>query len=191
MTDRIARMRQRLLEKQHHVHRQSLPEGDWPYRVGNLPDYWRTAQRFRLALELEQPVLLPEERIVLTRTVPNLPSIYDEVAWEDIRREHFIHENGVVCNISPDYGTTIARGLTARLREVETARARYLQACLLYTSALDVTANDVEDPVDAAVVLDQRHHAAHQDGNDGDLKHGLHTGANHAEDFHERKVPVA
>ena len=50
MTDRIARMRQRLLEKQHHVHRQSLPKGDWPYRVGNLPDYWRTAQRFRLAL---------------------------------------------------------------------------------------------------------------------------------------------
>jgi formate C-acetyltransferase len=42
------------------------------------------------------------------------PDLFTEGEWADIRASHFIHEQGRASNISPDYATTVARGLEAR-----------------------------------------------------------------------------
>ena len=38
--------------------------------------------------------------------------------WDGIKASHYIHERGTVCNISPDYETTIRLGLDARKAEI-------------------------------------------------------------------------
>ena len=117
MTERIEALRKFQWDNLHHSARISLPEDlQLRYRDKALPDYARTAFRLEQALETEEPYFFPQELIAFTRTVPNLPRIYDEEEWTAISSEHFIHELGNVSNLSPDYGTVIETGLLA-LRE--------------------------------------------------------------------------
>ena len=83
------------------------------------------ALRLAAMLRAEQPVILEGERITLLRTVRAPPPLFTEAEWAAIRERHFIHELGFVCNISPDYASTIARGLDARRAEA----AGRLEAC--------------------------------------------------------------
>ena len=114
MTNRIAALKAMQWEKAHHAARRAAVE-DMPlsYRDSTLSDITRTALRMKLALELEEPYLFPDEIIAFTRTVPNLPFVYSEAEWHDICAKHFIHESGTVSNLSPDYGRIIASGLDA------------------------------------------------------------------------------
>jgi formate C-acetyltransferase len=77
----------------------------------------RVARRTVAVLEAEIPVILPGERLCFLRTVGKLPELFTAEEWNDIKREHYIHELGQVCNISPDYGSTIAVGLATRRDE--------------------------------------------------------------------------
>lgn len=96
MTDRIQAMRQFQWEHKHHTARTFLPEDlHLRYRDNALPDYARTALRLEQALETEEPYFFPQELIAFTRTVPNLPRIYDEEEWSAITKEHYIHELGM------------------------------------------------------------------------------------------------
>lgn len=140
MTDRIQAMRQFQWEHKHHTARTFLPEDlHLRYRDNAFPDYARTALRLEQALETEEPYFFPQELIAFTRTVPNLPRIYDEEEWSAITKEHYIHELGNVSNLSPDYGTVIAEGL-ASLRDKLTdsdyhrAMRRSIDAVLHLTS---------------------------------------------------------
>ncbi len=96
----------------HHAFRRTVSEADAAsFRVPGMPDRERTAKRLCRALDMEEPVLFPEELIAFTRTVPALPMIYSPEEWEEIRREHYIHELGNVSNLSPDYERVIREGL--------------------------------------------------------------------------------
>ncbi len=146
MTDRIQAMRQFQWEHKHHTARTFLPEDlHLRYRDNALPDYARTALRLEQALETEEPYFFPQELIAFTRTVPNLPRIYDEEEWSAITKEHYIHELGNVSNLSPDYGTVIAEGL-ASLRDKLTdsdyhrAMRRSIDAVLHLTSRYEEAA---------------------------------------------------
>ena len=117
MTDRIQTLKDAQWNGLHHAARRTLPEElSMPWRDSQIPDTMRTALRLRQALEMETPFLFPEELIAFTRTVPNLPRIFDDAEWAAITETHYIHELGNVSNLSPDYAKVMSAGLLA-LRE--------------------------------------------------------------------------
>lgn len=78
----------------------------------------RSARQLAAMLGSELPVILPGERIVCTRTITAVPDIFTEEEWNGIKSTHYIHEKGTLCNISPDYETTLHKGLGARRMEI-------------------------------------------------------------------------
>ena len=117
MTERTQALAHFQWERLHHAARVELPEDlKLEYRDRALPDATRTALRLRQALAMETPFFFENELIAFTRTVPNLPRIFDDDEWAAISGAHFIHELGNVSNLSPDYGAVMAQGLLA-LRE--------------------------------------------------------------------------
>lgn len=124
MNQRIEGLRKYILDKKHHQFRRATSE----LKIGNLSDSFardnvdfvkRSAIGFAALLNEEVPVILPGEKIVLTRTISELPEIFAKEEWEGIKQNHYIHERGTICNISPDYDTTIRVGLEARKSEIE------------------------------------------------------------------------
>lgn len=124
MNQRIEGLRNYIMDKKHHQFRRTTGE----LNIGNLSDSFardnvdfvkRSAACFAAILDKEVPVILPSEKIVLTRTISEVPKIFTKEEWHGIEQTHYIHERGTVCNISPDYDTTIRVGLEARKREIE------------------------------------------------------------------------
>ena len=112
MNDRISLLKEYFIyDKRHHTLRQGEVVDPSVYRGKELPDHRRTALRMKAMLEAEKPVIEPMERIVFTRTVSNAPLIFDDAEWAEIKANHYIHENGNVCNLSPDYARLIRSGL--------------------------------------------------------------------------------
>lgn len=126
MTDAIDSLRDYLLQKKHHTFRRDFPTdlaADFS-RQGLTPSE-RMTQRLEAVLAAERPVILPGERILFARTVRNLPDIFTPQEWAQIKSRHFLHEQGYVCNICPDYARTIACGLEQRRDEI----LSLMQAC--------------------------------------------------------------
>lgn len=124
MNQRITLLREYILSKKHHLFRRSAEElgidaANQFYAVANIAPDKRSALHLSTLLELESPVILPGERIVVTRTISEIPDIYTKAEWDQIKETHYIHERGTVCNISPDYETTIKKGLDARKSEIQ------------------------------------------------------------------------
>lgn len=110
MTQRIQNLLTYIRSKQHHQFRSEV---DFPSAetLQDLSPIKRKSLRLEQVLSAETPVILPEEKIVYLRTVKKLPAIFTDAEWEEITHNHFIHESGPVSNLSPDYATTIEKGL--------------------------------------------------------------------------------
>ena len=89
------------------------------YKSMGLSPEERMTRRFELLSSMETPRIHPLEQIVLTRSIKNLPDVLTEDEWAEIKSKHYIHELGYVSNLSPDYATTISKGLLA-VRETAT-----------------------------------------------------------------------
>lgn len=114
MNERIASLKHFQWERMHHAARIALPEElALTYRDKSLTDATRTALRLKQALAMETPYIFDNELIAFTRTVPNLPRIFDDAEWAAITERHFIHELGNVSNLSPDYASVMNAGLLA------------------------------------------------------------------------------
>lgn len=125
MTPRIEALRKYLLEKKHVSTRRVV---DWeailpPEDVSRCT---RAADCLRAVLreEAKTPVFLPGEKIAFTRSCSNLPERYSEATMAAEREKAYFHEKGVVFNLSPDFGQTIAVGLEARRAEILARRER-------------------------------------------------------------------
>lgn len=123
----LEELRSYILKKKHHAFRS--PSGiDFAaeFAEKRLNPRARVAERFVRICEMEQPLLMPQERIVLTRTVtdPNaifikeegedridLPCIYTKEEWLQVKEKHFIHEAGWLSNVIPDYSLILEKGL--------------------------------------------------------------------------------
>ena len=123
MTERIRLLREYILQRRHHALRQDAPVDPYPYRDPSMSAAMRMAVRLQTFLQAEQPVLLPGEKIVFTRTLSDIPHIYPDSEWAEITARHHIHEQGRVCNLSPDYGKILQKGLLAVLDEIDAADA--------------------------------------------------------------------
>lgn len=127
---------QYILNKQHHVFRKDFPEysnlAETYENLGLCPKE-RMTRRFELLTSLETPVLLPHEKICFLRTVKTIPDCFTQKEWEEIRKEHFIHELGYLSNLSPDYERVIASGLLEVRKDADEYGVRVIDAILNLT----------------------------------------------------------
>lgn len=101
-----------IINREHHQFRKSV---EWnlaeEYCAKSLSPIERMADRFERLCEAEKPVILEGEQIVFLRTIANLPAIFTDGEWEEIKAKHYIHELGFMSNLSPNYYDTISVGL--------------------------------------------------------------------------------
>ena len=81
-----------IVNKEHHKYRHSV---DWQlsddYSEKGLSPIERMADRFEKMCNEEKAVILEGEQIVFLRTVSNLPDIFTQSEWEEIKQNHYIH----------------------------------------------------------------------------------------------------
>ena len=123
MNERIKRLREYIFDKHHHALRRTAEEAGLigladEMKAAGMSYQMRAAIRLKRMLEAETPVILPDERIVVTRTIKDIPSIYTKEEWDEIAQTHYLHEKGDLCNISPNYDAMLRKGLGAMMDEV-------------------------------------------------------------------------
>ena len=145
MTERIRKLRKFFIEdRAHFALRQEAKD---PYRYAaryaaeGLDDLARSVRRLSDGLAEEKPHVFPDEKIALIRTVRTVPEIHTKEETAALRKKHYFHEQGKVCNVSPDYTMLLARGFDAVREEIggyaasfrengEEEKARYEEALL-------------------------------------------------------------
>lgn len=157
MNQRITSILNYVSQRKHHQFRQSINNIaliDFSASMKNqkLNDILREQERLTWVLENEIPVILPEERIVLTKTIKKIPELYTAEEWSEIKKTHYIHEDGRVCNINSNYSYTIEVGLEQRRKEVLNAidiqRAKGNNKGIEFLKAVIRSIDDVEKLTD-------------------------------------------
>ena len=153
MKERIFQLRNRIRSGEQKAYRQAavidiLPECDaeglsWPRRNARLVS--------RLCEE-EKIVILPEENIVFTRTVPCVPAVYSSEEWSSLTSERTLHELGPVSNICADWDLLISQGLLGRRQVAERTLVRMKSDPL----AVDFL-NSAIETIDAVLKLAKRY----------------------------------
>ena len=93
-----------ILNKEHHKYRRRVDfDLAAEYSAKGLSPIERMSDRFSRMCSEESAVILPGEKIVFLRTIENIPDIFTESEWSEIRKNHYIHELGYHSNLSPDY----------------------------------------------------------------------------------------
>ncbi len=127
MTDYMQILLERyVVQKEHKQFRQQAAdayEQAEEFKKEGLPDLERSVRRLKYMLEHENPYVYPDEKIALFRTVPVIPEIFTQDEWADIRKSHYIHEQGKVCNLNPDYKKLLNCGFAAKREEISSLLA--------------------------------------------------------------------
>ena len=140
MTERVCEIKDNILRHNHYNFRRQVTVDPAVYRQGEL--HRRTAIRLKTMLEHQDLVFLPRERFIPTRTTADIPDILTESEKEIIWKTHYIHEQGYVCNICPDYSWIIANGLDKLIEKIEISKqkrpdkAEYLESCKIACNAI-------------------------------------------------------
>ena len=119
LTARIERLKEFFFDGGHHRVRRT-PESLGldtlceKYAAEGIPAQMRAAMLFEALTAAEEPVIFEGEQIVATRTVSKVPSYFTADEWAALKSRHYLHENGMLSNISPNLGDAIAEGLEAR-----------------------------------------------------------------------------
>lgn len=109
-----------IVNKCHHEYRRDVAnEWAYEYKQQGLSPIERMADRFERLCSLEQPVILPHEKICFMRTVKKTPDIFTPSERKEIKSKHFIHELGYWSNLSPNYEDTIKRGLLEKRKTAD------------------------------------------------------------------------
>lgn len=120
MNERIQNLKQYIVvEKRHHALRRSgaslgLNELAEDFRSAGMSAQARAGKTIVATLNAEIPVILPNEKIVFTRTLKDIPEYFTQAEWDEIKANHFICEKGEVFNLSADYERILNEGLDAR-----------------------------------------------------------------------------
>lgn len=85
----------------------------------------RSARLTRRMCEAERPVIWPEERIVFTRTIPEVPRVYSDQEFAEVTCKSTLHELGPISNICADWGKVLSGGLLSRRQAAQAARQRW------------------------------------------------------------------
>ena len=150
-------LKEYIVNREHHQYRRDFEECvnlSKTYKNLGLCPKERMTRRFELLSSLETPVLLPEEKICFIRTVKRIPDCFTEDEWEEIKKNHFIHELGYMSNLSPNYERVIASGLLAARDEADEYGKRIIDAILDLTSRYQKKAVE-EGKTELAKVLER------------------------------------
>lgn len=116
------------------------------YSEEGLSDLKRSVKRLKYVLEHETPIVFREEKIALIRTVTTIPEIFTEKEQADLKEKFYIHEQGKVCNISPDYSILLQKGFAVQKEEIMQQIKQSNDAQKKeYLEALFETLNIIED----------------------------------------------
>ena len=121
-------------DKKHHALRHDV---SWDlakeFSERKLSPEKRMAERFCRLLDAETPVILENEDICFLRTIKNLPPIFTEDEWNEIKRNHYIHELGFLSNITPNYEKAIKYGLLSLREDADYNGKKMIDAILHLT----------------------------------------------------------
>jgi len=84
----------------------------------------RAARLIRRMCEAQEVVIRPEERIVFTRTVEKVPSIYSQSQQQALTAGREFHELGPISNICADWEMVLSQGLGQRRQIALATRER-------------------------------------------------------------------
>ena len=113
--DRICEYRDYIREGKHkHFCQNALPEVLSECEQKKLSWLERSALLTQRMCEAETVVIEPNERIVFTRTISGVPSIYSPEQWKQIIDGKSIHELGPISNICADWQMVLSQGLLQR-----------------------------------------------------------------------------
>ncbi|MBD3385918.1 hypothetical protein GF407_13455 [candidate division KSB1 bacterium] len=123
MKDRIKKLKQYIRDGKHKKHRLDIKLDILEECInGGLSSVQRAAHLTRRMCETEQPVILTDEKIVFTRTIPSIPSVYSSEEWAQLSTNRTLHELGTISNICGDWGMVLTQGLLGRKKAALTAR---------------------------------------------------------------------
>ncbi len=89
----------------------------------------RMCRRFEMLMAMETPHILPDEQIVLTRTVSTFGYVLTKEEEDALATEHYIH-GAYVNNLCPDYASTIRDGFLARYEGATSYQKRAMDAVI-------------------------------------------------------------
>jgi len=155
MTESMKRQLAYINSRAHRAMRRTLTKAEWNSVCEKIQDphlsaLERATRRLELFLEMETPVYMEDTRIQIIRTITDFPFINYEGEIEGIARDHFVHEQGRVCNVACDYETVIREGLEGR-------RARLRNGLEAASDAQKEFAAHVERNLDAALKFADRY----------------------------------
>ena len=119
MNDRLDILREKCLHRDFKEYRQDIElecADDFHERGLSVPR--RSAERFAMLMNAEKAVVLPDERITITRTIKKVPSIYTQEEYEENCKKYHAFDECIMRNINPDYEETIRRGLDDRKAQI-------------------------------------------------------------------------
>jgi formate C-acetyltransferase len=167
LSQRVLDLRAAIAEKRHRKYRvDKVPnvaricdeEGlDWPHRASRLT---------RVMCEAERPVILPGERIVFTRTIPEVPLYYGVDEWKELFRGHAMHESGIISNICADWGLLLREGL---LKWKEAIIARHAREGQQMRTLSETAA----EAIDAVLALAERYRECAESLGEGEIASAL------------------
>jgi formate C-acetyltransferase len=182
MDKRLDAMRQRVRDRLHAACRQT-ESPDLLHECETLGLSWpqRAARLTRRMCEAQRPQIEADQKIVFTRTVPQVPPLFSDVDWNERTAGHTVHELGPISNICADWGHVLSQGLLGR-RAVATATAARLAddptAVEFLTAAVET--------IDAVLDLARRYAEEARAQGRPDLAEILdHVPANRPRTFHE------
>lgn len=115
-----------IIDKKQKNRRIKVDELCFEYASLKLSEEERMTRRFETLIDKEEPFILEGERIPFVRTVENIPEIYTQEEWDQLKKEHYIHESGYKSNLCPDYEKVLKNGLL-KLAEDEN---EYFKRCV-------------------------------------------------------------
>ena len=183
MNERINLLKQSVRDGDHHGWRKSTPiDVLAECEAENLSWPQRAARLTRRQCEAETPVILPDERIAFTRTLPAaIPPIYRPDDWQRLTAGRTLHELGPISNICVDWGYVLAQGLLGRRQAAMQARQTFAND----PAAVEFLDGALET-IDAVLGLAQRYAAAARQAGRADLADILdHVPAHPPRTFHE------
>lgn len=131
MTNNIENMLQFFIrDKNHHALRKPTEDKyrfARIYKEKNLTDLQRSVMRLQDMLEEETPIVFPFEKITFLRTIPTVAEIFTQDEFTEISSQYYIHEQGKVCNISPQYSLLLDTGLNEKRAQAARAYEHYSQ----------------------------------------------------------------
>jgi formate C-acetyltransferase len=116
MNQRLEELKRRVRAGEHHHLRRQEPIDVLSESEAEGLSWMRRAARLTVRqCQAETPVILPDEQIVFTRTLPAaIPPVYSPEDWDRLFASHTIHELGPVNNILADWGQSLSQGLLGR-----------------------------------------------------------------------------